>query len=868
MAIHWGSAVSGGGWAMRVGIDYTTTRPTHTSTSITITFTVWTQNSVSRVGKAVPMQVNLSGSTGNKTITFTNDEGTEPVQRGGSYSVTYNYPANSWGTSPSKWSVTAKVVKPSSSGAAIPQPSVTRVVYVTPRPLLAPVAPTDLRVVRLSDTQVRLTFSRWSTNEAPWHSVEVQRQWHDDGIWRTVGKPNAAPGGFNTWTDTTNEANRRAIYRVRAINTAGASAWSPNSNAILTTPAAPKNLTARWISSLNPLMAGRDWVELRWSRAVRYPHYTHDVQRRSSTDGKKWGAWEYFRANGSSTVNTKDMPATTSTLVDKDPPTGLVEYRVNAGSLDQVATAAGPLTSTVTMKSQASPWTTVQLSVPVPPLAPTLLTPANGSVVDSTRPITFSWRHQSAVTDNSTQTAAVVHWSADNGATWTNLAGRGVVEGPLQSIEVPAGTWTSGTSIRWRARTRGAVPEFSEWTYGSFTVYAPPVVTITAPPATVTTRPFTVAWTMTGGAQQSQWLVSIVQNSVAADGAVSAVVVASGTGSDYATREWVCNEPLVNHTTYTVTVQVWGQGIPSAPVSTTFTTNYPDPVPVTLEAHLDPETGTVPLHVSVMPSGVPAPGANYALVQSYDVQRRIDGGQWVTIQTNVVVDNPSAPSEQWLLDVLPTLNGVNDYRLLLSTDQSGFGATPATTVEVHGFEDVPYAFLNWGSRFETVERAACDPQVSETMGRSRAAHPILGRRDPVLLVGDQRSHVVDVGMAVNWFRDACLPIEGDDDDQRTDWAGRRGTTPRDGWLDAGRNATIVCYRDWHGRRVFGMLSDVKADDVAGTVNSAIISFSVTRTHWAEGEPLRIDPDLAWTLPEGWSGAADVPMPDDSGVVVP
>lgn len=95
----------------------------------------------------------------------------------------------------------------------------------------APAAPSNLRAAAVSGSRVDLTWTHAATNESGFH---VERKTGPSGSWAQVATPGANATSFS---DVTVQASTSYVYRVRAYNAAGASAWS--NEAAVTTPAAP-----------------------------------------------------------------------------------------------------------------------------------------------------------------------------------------------------------------------------------------------------------------------------------------------------------------------------------------------------------------------------------------------------------------------------------------------------------------------------------------------------------------------------------------------------------------------------------------------------------------------------------------------------
>ena len=109
-----------------------------------------------------------------------------------------------------------------------------------------------------------------------------------------------------------------------------------------------------------------------------------------------------------------------------------------------------------------------------------------------------------------------------------------------------------------------------------------------------------------------------------------------------------------------------------------------------------------------------------------------------------------------------------------------------------------------------------DPEISTGTGRTRRAQHFAGRSRPVLLMGDNTSYELSVAGALR-YADPCDPAG--------DVPCTYDSPPRD-WEDMGLSAAVVAYRDFHGRRLFGMLSNVTVDH--GLIGHAKVSFTLTQ----------------------------------------
>ncbi len=99
----------------------------------------------------------------------------------------------------------------------------------TPAPQ-PPVAPSDLRAAAASPTQVNLSWTSHSENE---EGFQVERKESEGGEWQLVARRLRA--GVTSFRNFALVPGRRYVYRVRAFNAGGTSAWS--NEAVVATPA-------------------------------------------------------------------------------------------------------------------------------------------------------------------------------------------------------------------------------------------------------------------------------------------------------------------------------------------------------------------------------------------------------------------------------------------------------------------------------------------------------------------------------------------------------------------------------------------------------------------------------------------------------
>jgi titin len=121
----------------------------------------------------------------------------------------------------------------------------------TPAPL--PLPPSNLQASLASVTQVNLTWTDRSSDET---TFEIERQVLG-GPWTPLA---SVPANTTSYADTTVVAMHTYLYRVRAVNTAGPSAWWSNVASVDTVvpPAAPTNLQLRTASASQIVMGWTD----------------------------------------------------------------------------------------------------------------------------------------------------------------------------------------------------------------------------------------------------------------------------------------------------------------------------------------------------------------------------------------------------------------------------------------------------------------------------------------------------------------------------------------------------------------------------------------------------------------------------------
>ena len=217
-----------------------------------------------------------------------------------------------------------------------------------------PNAPT-LKAKTLSDYEIELTWNEPKDNGQPITGYQIE--YSADGSadsWNRLASPGADP---TTYTDSTLPANTRRHYRVRAVNSVGAGAWSRTVSAItqLTPPDAPSltsvaadgpnAIVVTWaepyyLGDLSITQYQVQWAKdqyseiwrgpttlsgstLSWRHTGLKPDETWHYQVRASNGGGRWSVWSYI---GAATTASDDAPKAVSGFnaqFDKD------SYQVN-----------------------------------------------------------------------------------------------------------------------------------------------------------------------------------------------------------------------------------------------------------------------------------------------------------------------------------------------------------------------------------------------------------------------------------------------------------------------------------------------------------------------------------------------------------
>ena len=214
----------------------------------------------------------------------------------------------------------------------------------------APDAPGNFRATTLSDYEIELTWNEPKDNGEPITGYQLERS--RDGSADSWSQ-RATPGAdATTYTDSSLDANTRYYYRVRAVNSVGAGAWSRSVSSMtqLTPPDAP-SLTSVEADGPNAIIVTWEepwylgdlpitqyqvqWAKDQYSEIWRGPQTlsgsarswrhtglkpdeTWYYQVRASNGGGRWSVWSYISAATTASDNAPKAVSGFRAQYDKD----------------------------------------------------------------------------------------------------------------------------------------------------------------------------------------------------------------------------------------------------------------------------------------------------------------------------------------------------------------------------------------------------------------------------------------------------------------------------------------------------------------------------------------------------------------------
>ena len=407
-------------------------------------------------------------------------------------------------------------------------------------PALPPSA-TTLTATRDSDNKVSLS---WTNGGGVKQAVCIERQ-VDGGAWGEIQV--VWNGSATSWADTTTSAGHSYSYRFRYYNVNAYGSYS-NVETVTMTPSAPTSITTAAISGSTNVS-----VTLENTSAV-----ATSLEYQVSTDGgSTWSA---------------------STTVSGSPVTSFTATGISGTALIRVRNANSTGTSSWLVSGSV---TTI-----CPPNPPTLTAPT-GNVLDlAAGNVTFEWVHNAL--DGSAQSAAQIDYSANGGSTWTSITG--ITTAQSYTMAIP---WSAGTTVTWRARTKGADASYSDWSAANtFNVYTAPTLSITSPSSTITGMPISMSATYS---DMSGFTCQAATVSLQKDGRTLYSEPATISGTSITSSLDVSEFLPTNGESYTVVVTVRSSSSLQTSANATFFVDFTEPTYGSLQVTNDSDTGYVSL---------------------------------------------------------------------------------------------------------------------------------------------------------------------------------------------------------------------------------------------------------------------------------
>lgn len=214
-------------------------------------------------------------------------------------------------------------------------------------------------------------------------------------------------------------------------------------------------------------------------------------------NGSGWSTTETSVASSSGSV-----ALTAGNMVAAGVTSSVQSYTWTVKTTDNIGT--GPYASAFTVNNE------------IPPSAPTLTSPNNGSYADLAGTPTFGWTYNPVNGDSGQQAYAFrrkvsggssySYWNAGSSGWQSTIVWN---SSSVQSVTFPAAAWTDGNIYNWSVATQddgGQGPFASDWTV---TAEAAPTVNVTAPTGTETSFNPVVVWSATfpGGAAETAYQV-------------------------------------------------------------------------------------------------------------------------------------------------------------------------------------------------------------------------------------------------------------------------------------------------------------------------------------------------------------------------
>lgn len=564
-----------------------------------------------------------------------------------------------------------------------------------PRITQIPGIPTGVTATRISDSQVSVAWTRVGFAAT---QILVDQS-VNGGAWTRV----ATLGNVGSAV-VASTANRKTIYRVAAVNSAGTSAWSSSSAAVYTTPAAPSNAAAVR-SGLN--------VVLSWVNHSAYAEYQTVIEHGVNDGGIVWDG-----------TPAAVVSSGTTQWTDVTPDAGDVHvYRVRS----RPVSATGLVSAWVQSNS-------VQLLVA--PNAPTLANLPTRWTTDAG--LTVSWTHNPV--DTTGQTAYELEISTNGGSSWSST---GKVTSGTKSVLITAGTYAADDAVTFRVRTWGDATTggadstgASAWSnLDTVTYKTRSVLTITSPTDAEVIDSASVTVTLGFAQAEGGTFVSALVELLQASVVLEAVNTTFTSGILLATHL----QDGGNYQVRATATDSWGLTSTTALID--FSVDYAEPATPDVEAVYIPETGMVSITITDdVADPVPV---------TVRITRTIDG------VTETVGELPFTGAPITVLDTTPTIHGDNVYQV--ATFSAAGASSPTVTVTVVTAEG-QWAYLSTGAGFSVFVRFYGNLTEDMKPGQDVTLIKPAGRSIPIALFGESSTLDVSVS-AVILLDEGSTPFE-------------------------------------------------------------------------------------------------------------
>ena len=217
-----------------------------------------------------------------------------------------------------------------------------------------------------------------------------------------------------------------------------------------------------------------------------------------------------------------------------------------------------------------------------------------------------------------------------------------------------------------------------------------------------------------------------------------------------------------------------------------------------------------------------------ATIDNFSIQRRVNDGEWVTIIDRVdalrVYEEEGDEGARIisLMDLLPAINGRNEYRLHLRSVAPSVADTDPVRVAVTPADNEGWTFLNYGPDMGSVLRVGNNVEVGEGIELEGTDVPIAGRRRPLSLFGEHETRTLSISGQLYHDELHTAPSSQSPLD-----------SPPDDWRNAQREANTVCLRTPAGHRIYGRMTGL--DLTTSNLNVTRLSFSVVENDFREEE---------------------------------